>query len=359
MKGEKALSKGFSKRSNQLVIVGNGFDLAHGFKTSYRDFLNWYGCEAFLHFCDKRYYEDGLISIRNKYSGYTSQFKDKPKSYQDAINLVESNKNQSIEYKSIFFKKLVDSFERDNWVDIERYYFRLLKSFFSNSSLDKNKTVAELNKDFDILILKLSEYIKTVNDVIANNAKLNIEDPKYNLSKLFAYDDNLQIKFLNFNYTETLTQKGYATEEQVIHIHGRVADIDNNPIIFGYGDESDPSYQIIEDSGNNLFLDHIKSFGYFRTSKYHEVLSYIDSAPFDVSIVGHSCGLSDRVLLNEIFEHQNCNKIEIFYHIKADGSDNFKEITQEISRHFKPINKNMMRRRVCNKNFKNIIPQNF
>ena len=27
---------------NRLVIIGNGFDLAHGLKTSYMDFINWY-----------------------------------------------------------------------------------------------------------------------------------------------------------------------------------------------------------------------------------------------------------------------------------------------------------------------------
>ena len=27
---------------NRLVLIGNGFDLAHGLKTRYEDFLNWY-----------------------------------------------------------------------------------------------------------------------------------------------------------------------------------------------------------------------------------------------------------------------------------------------------------------------------
>ena len=27
---------------NRLVIIGNGFDIAHGLKTSYVDFINWY-----------------------------------------------------------------------------------------------------------------------------------------------------------------------------------------------------------------------------------------------------------------------------------------------------------------------------
>ena len=27
---------------NRLILVGNGFDLAHGLKSSYADFINWY-----------------------------------------------------------------------------------------------------------------------------------------------------------------------------------------------------------------------------------------------------------------------------------------------------------------------------
>ena len=27
---------------NRLILIGNGFDLAHGLKTSYNDFINWY-----------------------------------------------------------------------------------------------------------------------------------------------------------------------------------------------------------------------------------------------------------------------------------------------------------------------------
>ena len=27
---------------NRIILVGNGFDLAHGLPTSYKDFINWY-----------------------------------------------------------------------------------------------------------------------------------------------------------------------------------------------------------------------------------------------------------------------------------------------------------------------------
>ena len=59
--------------------------------------------------------------------------------------------------------------------------------------------------------------------------------------------------------------------------------------------------------------------------------------------MGHSCGLSDRILLNSIFEHNNCNKIQIFYYQKNKDYTDYFEKTQEISRHFKSNFKSRMR----------------
>lgn len=190
-----------------------------------------------------------------------------------------------------------------------------------------------------------------VNQSLNKTTKLNLDHSRYRLKDLLADNQNgSKSIYLNFNYTDTLQAMDYANAEVIIHIHGRVKDIERNPIIFGYGDEGDPDYQQMEDLGQNIYPEHIKSFGYFITDNYQKLLAYIDSEPYEVSIVGHSCGLSDRVLLNEIFEHPNCRRIDIFYHQKSDGTVNFKEITQEISRHFKPSNKNLMRRRVGDKN---------
>ena len=65
--------------------------------------------------------------------------------------------------------------------------------------------------------------------------------------------------------------------------------------------------------------------------------------------MGHSCGNSDRTLLNTLFEHKNCVSIKPFYYIREDGTDNYMELIQNISRNF--TNMKMMRDRVVNKTF--------
>jgi hypothetical protein len=75
-------------------------------------------------------------------------------------------------------------------------------------------------------------------------------------------------------------------------------------------------------------------------------MRFVEADPFVLYIMGHSCGLSDRVLLNSIFEHDKCSNIKIYYHDRKDDSTDYFEKTQEISRHFKPENKAMMRKKI-------------
>lgn len=158
-----------------------------------------------------------------------------------------------------------------------------------------------------------------------------------------------QILLLNFNYTKTANLYLTKTSEfRVNHIHGEL-DNDKNPIIFGYGDELDDDYKEIAKLNDNDYLKNIKSIRYLETDNYRRLLSFIDSAPFQIYIMGHSCGNSDRTLLNTLFEHKNCVSIKPFYYQKDDGGDNYIELIQNISRNFNDMR--LMRDRVVNKSY--------
>ena len=161
---------------------------------------------------------------------------------------------------------------------------------------------------------------------------------------------------LNFNYTSTLTNyiprlKEEEIEATVNHIHGDLKNIKENPIVFGFGDEIDEKYKEIENINDNRYLENIKSIEYLQTDSYKNLLNYIESDVYQIFIMGHSCGLSDRTLLNTLFEHENCVSIKPFYYKygEADTDDNYKDIVQNISRNFK--DKVKMRDIVVNKTF--------
>jgi len=96
----------------------------------------------------------------------------------------------------------------------------------------------------------------------------------------------------------------------------------------------------------NEYLKHMKSFAYLQTSNYRNLFEFLDKKDekFEVFIMGHSCGLSDRLLFTHIFEHLNFNSVKIYYYDKPDGTNDFFERTQEISRYFRLDAKHKMRK---------------
>ena len=117
-------------------------------------------------------------------------------------------------------------------------------------------------------------------------------------------------------------------------------------VIFGYGDDLDENYKKISNLNDNRYLTNFKSIKYLESDRYRKALQFMDAAPYQVFIMGHSCGNSDRTLLNKLFEHKNCVSVKPYFY-QMLGSDNYLDIVQNISRNFTDMN--LMRDRVVNK----------
>lgn len=148
-----------------------------------------------------------------------------------------------------------------------------------------------------------------------------------------AYQEQGEPKYEIFNYTHT-AQIYKKTDDsfEVIHIHGDIDDKEH--VIFGYGDEMHSDFEKLKEREDGECLRYVKSIRYLEASNYKKLLRFIDSAPFQVVIMGHSCGRSDRTLLHTIFEHGNCASIKLCYYRKEDSSDDYLEKIQNISRNF-------------------------
>lgn len=368
---------------NRLVIIGNGFDMAHGLKTSYKDFLEWYwdqrvdsfssnythissDCLCSISYKEESHNSFNLLSYQNSYfrDPFTNS---KIYSGSDVIEQIKDNPEIFVFECSSFFKTILKSLETKGWVDIENDYYQLLKK-----NIDKPVIVNQLNKELAYLQDKLVEYLNTQQtdtkddnlfDAIIDKLKPqdfstegsqkafdNIGLDKYKFDKgYYSNEEKLclfptQIMLLSFNYTNTV--RNYRNSN-IVHnfIHGELSTPKN--IIFGYGDELDKDYRDILDKNENELLRNVKSVKYLETNRYRLMLEFIQSAPFQVYIMGHSCGNSDRTLLNTVFEHENCVSIKPFYHKWDDDSDNYLELVQNISRNF--TNMKMFRDRVVNK----------
>ena len=97
-------------------------------------------------------------------------------------------------------------------------------------------------------------------------------------------------------------------------------------------------------------LQHIKSIRYLETDNYRRLMEFVESEPFQIIIMGHSCGTSDGTLLNTLFEHRNCISIvPYYYYDKKKEEDHHLELIQNISHHFNDMK--LLRDRVVNKEY--------
>ena len=364
---------------NRLIIIGNGFDLAHKLETSYNDFVLYYLKESFISALnDLRqnmdspynrfyYYKDELIEIkidfRNPKESYIP-FLDKITKVSEFEGIYKQLGIQ-MSYNFGVLKKGVASLTEYNWVDFEIEYFKELIRIKSKG-VDVENNIKTINIHFDNFKSKLESYLIQQQSLLNTSfdRKLlcdcfceDVLDRDVDLKAIASHSPN-KLLFLNFNYTNTL--EPYVEEckkripSEINYIHGCVND-ENNPPIFGFGDEFDKRYKEFEDEGNNELFKHIKSFGYLKTNNYSDLTRFLEIEPFQVQIYGHSCGLSDRTMFKEIVEHENCLSIKLFYHQKEDGSDDYTEKTYELYRHFS--DKNSMRKKIVDKQKCRAMPQ--
>ena len=400
---------------NRIILIGNGFDLAHNMKTSYKEFL--------------LFYWDSLLKEVKKHAG-------EPKfdTLDFLIIDVPSNNNYDNTYESFFnqlnysgsriifhnhfLKRITEKSHLNNWVDIENEYYLSLKEIINKPERSPYNKVEELNREFNQIKVKLIEYLLSIetdfdkefnnlhlkseignkiyspfnlkdftedvlNTIVENeyNKSLKEESEYINMESVPSNSDSInkkkeirnelleenayesidllpkRILFLSFNYTSTdLIYYDYRKymrlrydiiiENEFIHIHGSLRKEDENPIIFGFGDELDDDYNKIEQLNNNEYLENIKSIKYSETDNYKKLLEFINDDNYQIFVMGHSCGISDRTLLNTLFSHKNCGSIKTFFHKRDDQNDNFSDLVKNISRNFK--DKAMMRDGVVN-----------
>lgn len=361
---------------NRLVLIGNGFDLAHGLRTSYVDFINWYWesvGERILHestgvvsdiLCSftlipSRYYSTWFQYWSGHHLHKSDPFS--PWKGDEVVNLLKENRGLcNFKYLSRFFEQINKSIELKKWVDIESEYYHHL---VTESELSSRFSYRKLNKQLEFLRDKLIEYLKketeketAIIESIESKIYCNIlnEETDVNYARAHRLDNSWgrpgqepsNIMLLNFNYTNT--PESYRRNHQNVsinYIHGQLTHPES--VIFGYGDELDKTFPDLKELDDQECLRHVKSINYVEADNYRKLREFIESDLFQVVIMGHSCGNSDRTLLNRLFEHPNCVSVKPYYYIKEDGTDNYSELVQNIYRNFTDMN--MMRDRVVSK----------
>ncbi len=198
---------------NRLVVIGNGFDLAHGLRTDYGSFLENMSPEIkeqWMEICDRYLDEED-----KKKTSYWNEF-------ERNIGQITLN----------IFNKLLNSFEDNTYTPQMEIEYR--------DNLDR------ISKIFRPITSELQHYLSEV--------QKNQITPIQNILKYFNQDTTV----LNFNYTNTAEL--YA--DNIYHFHGSLSD---NNIVFGYSRRNE--YDPIEGKSTEF-----SKFFYRKLNHYHTFL---------------------------------------------------------------------------------------
>ncbi|MGM1057527.1 MAG: AbiH family protein [Bacteroidota bacterium] len=349
---------------NKIFLIGNGFDIAHNFKTKFSDFANY--------FLDNELIPELTKAIKNRHRSHSffnsdllnkmaqsaggvlreDNYEDKLWHYSHGNHIDHLRKYLRENYKTLnsilnnsLLAKLYSSTDK-NWFDIENAYFKELVIFKNQALKQPNNfditKLQKLNNEFSLIKGAVKDYLNTL-EIQTDEAIGHF------LNHHFKDVQNAYV--VNFNYTSTVKQYIENSEKVTVnHIHGSLQE---DYIIFGYGNDQNTDYQEIKDLGIDEFLRHFKTFDYLNNKKYNLIQSqalekYQD---FEVFVLGHSLGLTDKTLLSEILNSDKCRKIHFFKRKDLENESyqvkhSYRELTYAASRII--TNENLLRKKIVN-----------
>ena len=257
---------------SNVVILGNGFDLNLGLKTSYESFL-----------------KSGIDELRSN-------------EILDFFEFMKHNLNVlKIKVESIPFDKNI------NWSNIEHNL--ALCSRYPNANIE------DLKKAYDNLKKFLNHYIELEHKKL--NPQFYPNSAAYNFAREVCTNPKEDLLVLTFNYTKTakiiFNEVGFNRKNlNVQHIHGEVGENGKN-IVFGVNDSEDikPEHKFL------------RKANYTDSSKL-KYINYMENAK-NIFFFGHSLGATDHSYFDSFFKHlssQNRNSARknlVFFYFDQDS----------------------------------------
>lgn len=290
-----------------LFIIGNGFDLAHGLKTSYWNF------REYLQGVNWRY----LQSLEEMYGFYIWDGSDE------------------------LYTMGCDALKDYLWKDFETN----LAHIDEIAIIDQGERVELGLESGDIGIEdtlydhwnEQYKFIKRLNDFVMSwISQVNIDVER------ITSNINADDLFITFNYTLLLEQVYNIDKYNILHIHGSIDEDDISPVI-GHGNKekiieiseiytksSEKFYEkkaAIYGALANFYKNTLKDVDYFLSinEEFFKRLKDVKS----VSIIGHSLGDVDMPYFKKIYSNINHDTIWNIY-IYDDNDDNREKYKEKI-----------------------------
>lgn len=279
-----------------LLVIGNGFDLAHGLKTTYDDFLGWA-------------YENGEMGkywgfdLNAYWKRYHTLKKERTVEIEDGVLVNHSPTSVGQEYHLPDYVETLFKKQNDTWIDLENNLASVINKcsakWFKRSSGFAYEEFKSLFDDF--IVAMFEKYIASVVNVVELQQILSVGNADLVLS---------------FNYSNTY-ERLYKTKR-------------NTPICYINGQASDDKYSSNIVFGCDCYSAEYRELSWYdKTSQRHEKnsdcrykdwLKWNEKNPLSIFIVGHSLGRTDYDILRH-FVMNRINRTYVYYHCPNAKTD--------------------------------------
>lgn len=338
----------------KILIIGNGFDLAHELPTKYTDFLEFISkVESFkrLAFKDVNEYNEDLHK-NQKLNEFVKSYiksafskKDNPdKILQELFDLSKDN------YWIECFRNM-KGYQNEGWINFESEISNAIQNFEEFCRLDKKTNLSKVNNETQKIIGLAKRFIdkeKVLNmagDVdcyiyekrllgdlnqLIRCLEIYLEDCLGKFKIEYVSPDIMDINFdkiLSFNYTDTYKKvyEPYRKANEYDFIHGKaniLNAIETNNMVLGIDEYLDDELR----DKDTTFIEFKK---YYQRIHKKTGCSYKDwiteikkatSEKHEIYIFGHSLDVTDKDVIRELIDNENVRTTIFYSNKKAYGN---------------------------------------
>lgn len=329
------------KGSMDILIIGNGFDLAHGLKTSYKDFLNF--CKnignadhevnpCFKECCTKNLWMKHFITRQNELGDTWIDLEKEIYNVISSPNIKDSHSFPILFRVPHFNDHFIFGILFDHKIDI-RYTPEVgdkeyTTSVYSDPGCNFYAYIKTYNGFINFLYDQLREFTKVFEIYLVEIIQRKSDSESYIFSlKEGVIPQNVRsVQGLSFNYTDTCerlynpTSNWYSKYNiKPIYVHGKAGSNKACNMVFGTHSFKNKDAQYI--SFNipvefNVFKKYHQRHRYGTIEAYQQLLREIKDYNREIifHIVGHSLDETDHIILEHILNINKNSIIKIYYH---------------------------------------------
>ena len=262
-------------KKSAMIFIGNGFDVAHGYKTKYSDFY----------------------------------------ANSDELKKLAGNGN-------VLCQHILDNVKGDLWQDLECGLFEYSKELTSRFGEGDKTSSSKFKQEFGELRAALFAYLKYASSVSL------INNPGYFVGELSKEWAKLNYQIVSFNYTPIVA--AYTSDSS---LHSSNLSFNKEKLIYQHGSMYNPELGI-DNTAESIVLgiddsqkvERLHSFLYKSLQNVFDITDLVEAIEEkDVYIVfGCSMGPSDHNYFSTLFDDNMRNKTYIIYGHGKDALDSIK-----------------------------------